>query len=542
MEQLNEKEYLEYIEKWKLEHENKIKSGKCRHIFLECLPKLKNNNSKIINWQKSPKYVIFFIYDNIEGNIEIIEYNKNTRNLLLQYNSKKNKLYTHDLLNCYIEGIIGRRISNFKLEIGAHIRDIKRNLTITDKEYRPTYNDNGNLRQNVKWYKYTCNKCGWTEGWVREGSLLGEKTGCGCCCKNNKTLVEGINDIPSTAPWMIPYFQGGYEEAKLYTHSSNEKIFPICPDCGRIKDKKMTISKIYNRHSIGCSCCDKIPYPEKFVFSILEQLDLDFQIQLSKSTFIWCNKYKYDFYFKLNNELYVIETHGIQHYEDSSGVFTKSIKEEQENDRLKKELALSNGIKEENYIVIDCRYSTLEWIRDNDNGMLNSRLNELFDLSKVDWLKCAEFSCSNLVKIACKLKRDTPNLTTTEIGEIMKLEGQTIRKYLKQGSEIWNWINYNAKEEIMRNGKRCSLNSALNPIIMFKNQKYIYLFKSGRSLERQSEKLFETKLWQANISAVCRGKKPQYKGYTFKYVQDLTSEERIKYDIENKLKELEKSA
>ena len=28
----------------------------------------------------------------------------------------------------------------------------------------------------------------------------------------------------------------------------------------------------------------------------------------------WVQKYRYDFYFELNNEKYIIETHGEQHY------------------------------------------------------------------------------------------------------------------------------------------------------------------------------------------------------------------------------------
>ena len=38
-----------------------------------------------------------------------------------------------------------------------------------------------------------------------------------CACCSNSVVVEGINDIPTTAPWMVDYFPGGYEEAKRYT-------------------------------------------------------------------------------------------------------------------------------------------------------------------------------------------------------------------------------------------------------------------------------------------------------------------------------------
>jgi len=56
----------------------------------------------------------------------------------------------------------------------------------------------------------------------------------------------------------------------------------------------------------------------------------------------------------------------------------RAVEEEIENDRIKKELDINNGIKEENYIVIDCRCSDVDFIN-------NNKLNSLFDLSKIDW-------------------------------------------------------------------------------------------------------------------------------------------------------------
>ena len=55
---------------------------------------------------------------------------------------------------------------------------------------------------------------------------------------------------------------------------------------------------------------DGISYAEKFMINVLKQLKLDFKKQLSCSTFKWCKKYRYDFYFRYKNEYYIIETHG----------------------------------------------------------------------------------------------------------------------------------------------------------------------------------------------------------------------------------------
>lgn len=415
------------------------------------------------------------------------------------------------------------RTKNFKIKIGQTFRDDKRDIAITDRKYIQDKKE-----RNYKYYQYKCNKCGFDcskhwkaqdkkykeELWIEESHLL---KGMGCsCCGGNQIVVEGINDIPTTASWMIKYFQGGYEEAKKYTRNSGQKIYPICPDCGRIKSKNIKINNIYMCKTINCTCSDKVSYPEKFVFSILEQLGLDFKTQLSKTNFKWCNKYRYDFYFELNNEQYIIETHGKQHYEQTNRKNAKSLKEEQLNDKLKKELALSNGIKEENYIIVDCRESEMKYIK---NNILNdNKLNQLFDLNNINWLKAEEFTCSNLVKIACTYKKDNSKITTKDIGKIMGYQHCTIRNWLKKGAKI-GWCVYNIKEEVNKNGVRAG-KSRRKPVEIFKDGISLGEFESVMELERQSVALFGVILNNSAIARVCREELKQYKGFTFKYINN----------------------
>lgn len=506
--QLNQQEYEEYIQQWKEENKELIDTGKCKKCFTECLPKwekgLKANIGKI-NWNICNKEKVKFIYDDIEDFIEILIYNLKTRKILIKYNNKTFEITTVAFLKCSLGNLLNKKTSEFKIEVGQTFKDDKRNIIITDKEYRKK------ITSNEKWYKYTCNKCGWTEGWILEHALL-HKGGCSCC--RGLTVVEGINDIPTVTPWMVKYFQGGYDEAKLYSIGSHKKIYPICPDCGRVRDKKMEIKEIYKLHSIACPCSDNYYFSEKTMFSILEQININFEFH---KIFDWSKNIKfkyydtkitkeYDFYFKLDNEEYIIETHGNQHYEKSFGTINgaKSLEEEQENDRIKKELALKNGIKEENYIVIDCRKSTLEWIKNNDNGILNSRLNELFDLSKVNWLKVEEFLTTNLVKQTCEYwNKGIEN--TKEIGKLMNLSSITINFLLIKGNDL-HWCNYNIKANV-------------EIVEVSKNGLTLGYFKSATKLSKVSEELFGVKFSLSSISHTCRHSKTSlYKGYTLRYV------------------------
>lgn len=479
-----------------------LKKEKIRKVFLEDLPRWKSGNNKgNINWKECIKYKIKFIYEDIVGEIEIIDCTG--KYLLIKYsNNKPYKISKGHFQRCEIGGLLGKYTSNFKIELGIIFKDEKRDITIIDKENKQ--DENG---KNHKMYKYKCNKCGYNEGWIVESGLL-KGHGCSCCCFAPRIVVEHINSIVANEEthWMIPYFQGGYDEAKIYTKSSRQKIKAICPDCGRVKDKEISINNLYTNKSIGCSCGDGISYPEKFMFSVLEQLGLEFQTQLSKTTFEWCDNYKYDFYISSIN--LIIETDGGWHGKDNK-MSGKTKEETKDIDEDKERLAEKNSIE---VIRVDCFKSELEHIKGN---ILISELDNIFDLSNVDWLKCHEFALSNLVKVVCQYKKDNLEKTTMEIGKLFNLEKTTILNYLKKGT-ILGWCNYDPKEEIRKSGVKSGKSSA-KQVEIFKDSKSLGVFESGTELERQSEELFGVKLLGTAISSVCAGRYSKYKGFTFKF-------------------------
>ena len=234
-------------------------------------------------------------------------------------------------------------------------------------------------------------------------------------------------------------------------------------------------------------------YPNKFIFNVLQQLLGDnFE---NEKIFNWSDNKRYDFYFKINKEAYLIEAHGLQHYQNCTR--GRSLEEEQENDRLKKELALRNGIKEDNYIIIDCRESTLEWIK---NHILKSKLNNIFDLTKVDWLISLKYACSSLVKQACELWNEN-KYSVIQISKIIKLSDQTIRKYLKQGTKL-EWCNYNPernKEEGYEKSANFLSSFRLRKIICLNNNK---VFKSIK----EAQQYYNIKS-HGNISLCCNNKR-----------------------------------
>ena len=241
------------------------------------------------------------------------------------------------------------------------------------------------------------------------------------------------NKISVTHNHLLKYLVNK-EDAYKYSFGSNKKISMICPNCGY--KKEMNLNDLINQ-GFGCiKCGDSVSFPEKFMFNVLEQLlGNNFKIQLSKTIFNWCNNYRYDFY--IDNINCIIETHGLQHYE---GNFGKTLEEIQQNDKIKEQLAKSNSIK--NYIIIDCRKSELEWIK---NSIMESELPKLLNFKEedIDWLKCHEYACNSLVKVACNYwNNGIKNIP--DIMKIMKLGRKVIRKYLKQGTKL-DWCDYDPK-------------------------------------------------------------------------------------------------
>lgn len=433
-------------------------------------------------------------------------------------NNEPFKISTGSLKKCALGKLLGKVTNEFKVKIGQRLKDDKRDLIIIDRKIIKDKKG-----QNKKYYQYKCNKCGFEceehykngeyqeELWMGENELL-MGNGCSACCPNPQVVVQGINDIPTTAPWMVKYFQNP-EDAKKYTKTSHKKIVPICTDCGRVRSKSIRISYIYIKHSVGCSCSDGQSYPNKFCFNLLEQLSIKFETEYSPE---WIKPKRYDFYFELNNKKYIVEMDGSLGHGNTDNLMNGQTKEEsKEIDNYKDRLAKENNVK---VIRIDSQTSEVNYIK---NNILNSELNELFNLSDVDWLECEEFALSNLVKKACELKRDNSDITTLDIANILKLNKRTIAEYLKKGSKIWNWINYNPKEERNKGNRKAVLSiikSCSKPIAIFKDGIKLDEFESIADLSRKSEEMFNVKLHREYIWSVCKEKQKQYKGFTFKYI------------------------
>lgn len=387
-------------------------------IDLSNIPRTKKHGRIVYDWENSIGCECCFECQGVNGKLKINNYDVKTHKFTIDYKNILNTIDMDSFKNARLRTIIGLRTKNFKVEIGENFKDDNRDFKIIHREMIP--NSNGKLR---KMYNYHCNICSWSEGWIDEGHLL---NGIGCSCCSKRTIVPYINDVYTTNPELIKYFKN-IEDTHKTTVCNKKNFLMVCPNCGN--------EQLYSTDKLSCygfsckKCGDGISYGEKFVYSFLQDLGVEFITQLSHTTFKWCGNYKYDFYIPVINT--IIEVHGRQHYFDESN---SSLYEYcGDTDITKENLAKENGIN--NYIILDCKKSEISHIK---NSIENSNLLKLLNvqLSDIDWIKCDKFTSKSFMNLTCEYKNKHPELSTSEIGKIFHMARTTIQTYLQKGADL----------------------------------------------------------------------------------------------------------
>jgi len=472
-------------------NEVKVKTDESvRKVFLDELPRHGNTNR--ISWKECKDCYFNFQWDNIIGTIKIIDVkteNKYTK-LLLQYKDNKKWITPSHISECKIAMLIGIKTYEYSYNVNDTIKDDKRNIEIL--EQIKIIKSSGRRERG---YKYKC----LIDGNIDNISEFNLKHGQGCnVCSNNKVL-KGINDVYTTDFWMIKYFKNE-EDAHKYSRNSHSKIDTICPDC---KIKKQTIVKNLCIYGFSCpKCGDGISMPNKIAFNMLEQL-LGFDNFEREYSPKWIDRRLYDFYFKLNKKEYIIEMDGRFHNIDNN--MNGNTKEESKVvDDYKDEMAELHGIE---VIRINCDYENNDRFEHVKNNILkNEKLNELFDLSIIDWTKVYKYIFTNKMKESCDLF-NSGRYNAKEIGKILKLSSTTITKYLKNGTKL-NLCNYNGKDSTIKSTSK-----------KVKCIEYNLIFNSLSECAREVSKLVNIKLSKIGISRVCLGYQKTHNNLHFEFIQ-----------------------
>lgn len=395
-------------------------------------------------------------------------------------------------------------MAEWKYNIGDHINDGRRNLTITGRKIR--YLSQQKKPCHQKWVKYTCNICGWTEGWISEKSLT-EGKGCSCC--SGRVIVKGINDAATRAPHIIPYLVNP-DDANLYTPSCQRLVKTKCPFCGATREYRM--AQLTSAPYVCYRCGKRNSIPERFFHEFLTMYNIEFIPQLSSAKMRWCGKYRYDFFIPSINA--IIELHGRQHFQ--RGIYNRTFMEIKNIDKKKKRLALSNGIK--NYCVIP-------FVRSEKNEMIETLINhEVIDLLGIqrenliaNLEKCYERILGNRMIDICEYYNSHPDLSAVNIGKRLGISSPTVLKALHDGTDL-GLCSYDGQKRLRETQNRNTAERSM-PIEIICPDGEILKFNSIKETYRESKTLFGFQLSRWFIKKYCNNGEC-VNGYRFRFANE----------------------
>ena len=372
----------------------------------------------------------------------------------------------------------------------------------THEKFIKDFNENGNPSLEILGHyinskipiKVRCKKCGQEFENTPTALLLG--TGCLIC--SGHIVVRDINSVAALRPDLIKYFKN-QDDAYCITPGSSKNVSLICPDCGA---EKMMIMSNLSKRWFSCDICgDKISYPNKLIRNVMYQLAGQCNYVEFEWFEKWENKYIYDVYFEKNNKKYVIEMHGEQHYRGWKG---HNVEEIQDNDNVKKNLAILNGVIP---IIIDARKSDFDYIFNNISCSL---LCKILDLSKIDCKLCKENSTKNIVKMVCQ--DYNAGVTTSELMDKYKLCRSSIVNYLHKGTEL-AWCNYIPKDSHIKSLE--VLKKKVN--IRTTDNDFLGTYNSIKEGIEYIQNTYNIKLHNGCVTMVCQGKRHHHRGFVFEY-------------------------
>lgn len=374
---------------------------------------------------------------------------------------------------------------------------------------RDIYSDDIYISDCTKIY-FHCSK---QHKWQARPNDIFNGDGCPYC--SGRRVMVGENSLWDTRPDIAVLLQDPQNGYK-YSAGSDARVDFVCPTCSSVNQK--IIGNVC-RHGLVCKfCSDKISYPQKFARALLKQLPvINVEYEYDPD---WLKPYRFDAYFEYAGCCYALEMDGhIGHGNRQFGTNEKDI-DGYMRDVVKDLLAVQHNIQ---VIRIDCNYQMYERFEYVKRNVLNSKLNDLFNLNGVDWIECDRQGQEKLVPKVAALYND--GLSLLEIQHIIGYSKRTIGRWLKQAKNI-GLCDYNTKEA-RRRGMRISssCNVQVNQYTM--DGEYINTYISMSEAER--------KIGTSNLHRACDNPNLSAGGYRwFKASNpDQPDKSRILLTIQN---------
>lgn len=153
------------------------------------------------------------------------------------------------------------------------------------------------------------------------------------------------------------------------------------------------------------------------------------------------------------------------------------------------------------------------------NGMAKSHKGFTFKYRDNEEIDLSQFLKNETAQAIYLAKQEDINLSTRELAGMFNVSRDSVVDYLKKG-HILGLCHYDKDEEYRRENDKKNANLKRKQVEVFKDGVSQGIFESVRYLSDNSEEIFGVKFAQCSIREVCLGRKKTHKGFTFKYVEE----------------------
>ena len=153
------------------------------------------------------------------------------------------------------------------------------------------------------------------------------------------------------------------------------------------------------------------------------------------------------------------------------------------------------------------------------NGMAKSHKGFTFKYRDNEEIDLSQFLKNETAQSICLAKQEDINLSTRKLARMFNVSRDSVVDYLKKG-HILGLCHYDKDEEYRRENAKKNTNLKCKQVEAFKDGVSQGIFESVRYLSDNSEEIFGVKFAQCSIREVCLGRKKTHRGFTFKYVEE----------------------
>lgn len=368
------------------------------------------------------------------------------------------------------------------------------------KKYSPNVVIDGEFVNGSTPIKCHCKIC--NQSWERALRVISASKSNYCPVCKNYEIVFGFNDLYTLRPDLIMYAKNK-DDFKAVSVGSSKYIDCICPNCKN--EKQVQISNL-TRQGFKCDyCSDNISFPNKLSRRLLNALNVyNHIIEYSPK---WAKNKSYDNYFEKDGNKYVLEMDGAFHYITTKISNVNIVKDA---DKYKDELAKKHDIE---VIRIDCNTEDVLVIK---NNIINSKLNELYDLTKIDWNKLIYDSCSNLFYQFCNYYNNISK-DLTYIAKELLISRSTAKSYAHRGHDLGIFVYDLENSRQIKNQKIKEKNKL--QVYVEKDNEFYMKFPSVADCIHYF-KYNDNKMHKMGVDSIydcLKGRRNNFKGFSFYY-------------------------